>query len=63
MVFFRPNTTIQRPSLAQLDPVKDTLIFQELELDHYVGNVYAGMPGPQTGQVTLHNFIQIKLVA
>ncbi|XP_056636918.1 DNA polymerase delta catalytic subunit [Diorhabda sublineata] len=42
-----------RPPVPPLDPKKDTLIFQELELDHYTANVYPGMPGPQTGKVPI----------
>lgn len=50
---FKPDSLIQRPPLQRLDPTKDTLIFQEVELDHYVANVYPGMPGPQTGQAPI----------
>ncbi|KAL1509230.1 hypothetical protein ABEB36_003999 [Hypothenemus hampei] len=50
---FKPNSCIKRPIVPALDPAKDTLIFQELELDNYVGNVYKGMPGPQTGMVPI----------
>lgn len=42
-----------RPSVPLVKPEKDTLIFQELELDHYIGHVYTGMPGPQTGLVPI----------
>ncbi|ENN82217.1 hypothetical protein YQE_01407, partial [Dendroctonus ponderosae] len=50
---FRSNSSIQRPPLGALDPSRDTLIFQEIELDHSIGNVYPGMPGLQTGHVSL----------
>ncbi|XP_066252810.1 DNA polymerase delta catalytic subunit [Euwallacea similis] len=50
---FKPNSKIQRPPVPQLNPSKDVLIFQEIELDNYVGQVYPGMPGPQTGQVPI----------
>lgn len=36
-----------------LQSENDKLIFQELELDHYIGPVYAGMPGPQSGSVPI----------
>nr|XP_023015999.1 DNA polymerase delta catalytic subunit [Leptinotarsa decemlineata] len=42
-----------RPPVPALDPKTDTLIFQELELDHYIGNVYPGMLGPQNGLVPI----------
>lgn len=38
--------------MGKLDPGQ-TLIFQELELDFYIGNVYKGMPGAQTGMVPI----------
>ncbi|XP_030767293.1 DNA polymerase delta catalytic subunit [Sitophilus oryzae] len=53
---YKPNgTTVlyQRPPILHIDPAKDTFIFQELELDNYVGNVYPGMPGPQSGPVPI----------
>lgn len=31
----------------------DNFIFQELELEHYVGHVYKNMPGPQSGLVPI----------
>ncbi|XP_018572479.1 DNA polymerase delta catalytic subunit [Anoplophora glabripennis] len=48
-----PRSNILRPCVPLLKPENDTLIFQELELDHYIGKVYAGMPGPQTGLVPI----------
>lgn len=38
-----------RPALPTLEPAKDKLIFQQLELDHYVGDARADMPGAKTG--------------
>ncbi|XP_072396309.1 DNA polymerase delta catalytic subunit [Diabrotica undecimpunctata] len=42
-----------RPPLSALNSKNDRLIFQELELDFYLGQVYPGMPGPQTGTVPI----------
>lgn len=36
-----------------MNPNEDTLIFQEIELEHYVGSVYPDMPGPQSGLVPI----------
>lgn len=47
------NDTLFRPPLQKLNPTEDALVFQELELDHYIGHVYPGMPGPQKGQVPI----------
>lgn len=44
---------ISRPSVGNIDSIKDTLIFQELELDHYIGTHYPGMPGAQSGPVPI----------
>ncbi|KAJ8919492.1 hypothetical protein NQ315_002113 [Exocentrus adspersus] len=45
------KSNILRPSVPLLKPEKDVLVFQELELDHYIGHVYPGMPGPHSGLV------------
>ncbi|KAK9885614.1 hypothetical protein WA026_012378 [Henosepilachna vigintioctopunctata] len=42
---------ITRPPVGNIDESKETLIFQELELDHYIGVPYPGMPGAQNGPV------------
>ncbi|KAL3267213.1 hypothetical protein HHI36_011349 [Cryptolaemus montrouzieri] len=47
----KPTRSVGRPQLENIDPAKDTLIFQELELDHYIGVPYPGMPGAQSGPV------------
>lgn len=47
------NKNILRPPLGKLDPTEDTLIFQQLELDNYIGQPYPGMPGAQTGSVPI----------
>lgn len=41
---------ISRCEVKDLD-AKSSLVFQQLELDHYVGKPYPGMPGPQSGTV------------
>ncbi|KAG5861433.1 hypothetical protein JTB14_000469 [Gonioctena quinquepunctata] len=42
-----------RPPAPSLNSKTESLIFQELELDHYIGNVYPGMPGPSNGLVPI----------
>ncbi|RZC43128.1 DNA polymerase delta catalytic subunit [Asbolus verrucosus] len=45
------NDKLFRPPVGSLNPEVDKLIFQELELDHYLSQPYPGMPGAQTGVV------------
>jgi DNA polymerase delta subunit 1 len=45
------NDQFFRPPVGSLNPNDDTLIFQELELDHYLSRPYPGMPGAQMGMV------------
>lgn len=47
------NVNVSRPPTGIIDPKKTSLIFQQLELDHYIGSPYTGMPGAQTGQVPI----------
>nr|XP_022902030.1 DNA polymerase delta catalytic subunit [Onthophagus taurus] len=42
-----------RPSLPDIDPTKDVLLFQQIELEHYIGSHYPNMPGAQTGPVPI----------
>lgn len=36
-----------------LNSSKDALIFQQLDVDHYIGEPFHGMPGAQTGSVPI----------
>ena len=38
-----------RPAPPSLDPAKDSLVFQQVELDHYIGKARKGMPGASEG--------------
>ncbi|XP_059477821.1 DNA polymerase delta catalytic subunit [Neocloeon triangulifer] len=42
-----------RPTPPPIRPKEDPLIFQQLDLDHYIGEPMAGMPGAQTGPVPI----------
>ncbi|XP_076045366.1 DNA polymerase delta 1, catalytic subunit isoform X1 [Oratosquilla oratoria] len=42
-----------RPPLAPLNPDTDNLVFQQIEIDHYIGKAMEGMPGQQLGQVPI----------
>ncbi|XP_017784664.1 PREDICTED: DNA polymerase delta catalytic subunit [Nicrophorus vespilloides] len=45
------DENVERPKVASIDPKVDKLVFQQMELDHYIGNVFPGMPGAQSGPV------------
>lgn len=53
ILFYFRNDKLFRPPVGNLNPGRDAFIFQELELDHYIGNPYPGMPGAQTGVVPI----------
>jgi len=38
-----------RPALPSLDPAKDSISFQQVELDHYIGQARKDMPGASQG--------------
>ena len=40
---------VRRPPVRSIDPTKDAIVFQQLEVDHYVGTHITGMPGPYSG--------------
>ncbi|XP_078043846.1 DNA polymerase delta 1, catalytic subunit isoform X1 [Augochlora pura] len=42
-----------RPAPPPLNPHKDSLIFQQIEIDHYTGVPLAGMPGSKIGPVPI----------
>ncbi|KAJ8686284.1 hypothetical protein QAD02_022078 [Eretmocerus hayati] len=42
-----------RPDPPSLDPSKDTLCFQQIEIDHYIDRPLPGMPGSKVGPVPI----------
>uniref|UniRef100_A0A8B9LHQ7 DNA polymerase n=1 Tax=Astyanax mexicanus TaxID=7994 RepID=A0A8B9LHQ7_ASTMX len=45
------NPRWRRPTAPTIKPDKDTLIFQQIDLDYYLGSAVAGMPGQVQGKV------------
>ena len=41
----------RRPDPPKLDASKDKLIFQQIDIDHYIGKPISGMPGAKNGPV------------
>lgn len=47
------NMKWSRPNPPQINPKTDTLVFQQLDIDHYNGQPMSGMPGSQLGPVPI----------
>uniref|UniRef100_A0A3Q3WUH5 DNA polymerase n=1 Tax=Mola mola TaxID=94237 RepID=A0A3Q3WUH5_MOLML len=47
------NPRWQRPHAPPLDPSCDTLVFQQIDLDYYLGPTVTGMPGQLQGKVPI----------
>lgn len=47
------NTKWSRPEASDLNPSKESLVFQQLDIDHYNGPPMQGMPGSQLGPVPI----------
>uniref|UniRef100_A0A3B4AS68 DNA polymerase n=1 Tax=Periophthalmus magnuspinnatus TaxID=409849 RepID=A0A3B4AS68_9GOBI len=47
------NPRWRRPHDPPLNPAKDTLVFQQIDLDYYLGTAVAGMPGQTQGKVPI----------
>nr|AAI63875.1 Polymerase (DNA directed), delta 1, catalytic subunit [Danio rerio] len=47
------NPRWKRPHASPLHPKSDTLIFQQIDLDYYLGAAVAGMPGQVQGKVPI----------
>lgn len=43
----------RRPEPPKINIKEDTLIFQQIDIDHYIGKPYPGMPGAKTGVVPI----------
>uniref|UniRef100_A0A669CB67 DNA polymerase n=1 Tax=Oreochromis niloticus TaxID=8128 RepID=A0A669CB67_ORENI len=47
------NPRWRRPTAPSLDPSSDILVFQQIDLDYYLGETVAGMPGQSQGKVPI----------
>lgn len=50
-----------RPALPAINPKKDALVFQQIDIDHYTGKVYSGMPGAQKGPVPIFRMYGVTM--
>ncbi|CAG9783630.1 unnamed protein product [Diatraea saccharalis] len=55
------NMKWSRPEPPPLDPKKDKLVFQQIEIDHYNGQPIPGMPGSQLGPVPIMRMYGITI--
>lgn len=46
---FRTHSKWCRPKLPPIDPAKDPIIFQQVDIDNYTGKARPDMPGPNDG--------------
>ena len=42
-----------RPPPPPIDPATDSITFQQIDIDHYIGSTIPGMPGAQSGSVPI----------
>ncbi|XP_074639008.1 DNA polymerase delta catalytic subunit-like [Acropora palmata] len=49
VAYRNPTANWPRPPVPNLNPSTDKIVFQQLELDHYVGKHLDGMPGSKAG--------------
>ncbi|CAN9505712.1 unnamed protein product [Ophioblennius macclurei] len=47
------NPRWRRPQAPNLNPSSDSLVFQQIDLDHYMGESVSGMPGQSQGKVPI----------
>ena len=41
----------QRPAAPPIDPTKENFVFQQIDIDNYIGKPLSGMPGAPSGPV------------
>lgn len=49
----RTHSKWSRPKLPNLDPEKESIIFQQIDIDFYIGKARADMPGPPKGEMPI----------
>uniref|UniRef100_A0A0C9RL22 DNA polymerase delta catalytic subunit n=1 Tax=Fopius arisanus TaxID=64838 RepID=A0A0C9RL22_9HYME len=50
-----------RPPPPEFNPAKDTLSFQQIEVDHYTGKAMVGMPGSKAGPVPIMRMFGVTM--
>ncbi|XP_071544881.1 DNA polymerase delta catalytic subunit isoform X2 [Panulirus ornatus] len=54
------HSSWSRPPVASLDPQEESFVFQQIEIDYYIGNPIQGMPGQQVGKVPVMRMFGIN---
>ena len=44
-------TRWKRPAVRRIDPANENFVFQQIDIDNYIGKPISGMPGAQSGPV------------
>jgi DNA polymerase delta subunit 1 len=55
------NIKWSRPNLPPINPKKDAVIFQQIDIDHYNGHPLAGMPGAQVAPVPIFRMYGVTM--
>ncbi|XP_072033784.1 DNA polymerase delta catalytic subunit-like [Amphiura filiformis] len=55
------NPKWARPKVPSINPANDTLVFQQIDLEHYIGKHLPGMPGATTGPVPIVRMFGITM--
>lgn len=55
------NSKWQRPPVPKINPKEDSITFQQVELEYYVGTYVAGMPGNRQGPVPVTRMFGITM--
>ena len=45
------TTRWKRPAAPRIDPANENFVFQQIDIDNYIGKPISGMPGAQSGPV------------
>lgn len=55
------NQKWSRPDLPEINPNKDPVVFQQIDIDHYTGKPMAGMPGSQIEPVPIFRMYGVTM--
>ncbi|XP_046862075.1 DNA polymerase delta catalytic subunit-like [Xenia sp. Carnegie-2017] len=56
-----PTSKWRRPPLPVIDEANDNILFQQLDIDHYIGKPHPGMPGSKVGPVPIARMYGITM--
>eukprot|EP00049_Salpingoeca_infusionum_P016898 m.351100 g.351100 ORF g.351100 m.351100 type:complete len:1070 (+) comp16170_c1_seq1:68-3277(+) len=54
------HVVLGRPAAPPIDPMTDTLSFQQMDLESYIGDAMPGMPGPKSGKLQIFRLFGVN---